>query len=773
MAASSPSLSTAPPSSLSASRAQLLHAASPYNLLFACFTNAGGLRTTLNWVLHARLAGVRPVVGLDGPPPPREEQEHWARSPTLLFLLPTFDEAAHATRAAPRPAARRGLASRRSAQKGFQFWLVRWYGVAQLLELGVDVMLSDSDVTWHRDPRPYLRALDSAHPLLDVLIHSDHSLYAEDLREDVSYLSVASPDRRHAPHAWLIAQYQTIRPLGNRTDAPPDFDIDPRPARGYAIGTWNPGLLYARATSGGRAMIAAWMDDFAAKGRRRARPHSALSSQSEMNAFLRAAIDARHPRDAALFSVRLPAASLAHTATLGLLPAHQFGSFAATHLVREAQLFGARPYCTHATQIVGEGIVFRKNNVGHMGECTHAHWCLGKARVTAAAVKAFTQRHFGLWRVPDGDEYFSGGFLSYSSRDMRALRSFAVTSRGTAQWRRHLELLHEQLQDLQAALALALALNRTLVLPRVLCGCVYAQWPFVNEGNANCQPMHMQGLHPRLYECLPSYWLNVPELLRSGLPVREAFFLRYPRARALTRASRLSLYPCEEDEGKAFCTSRGQPLLRALPSESEARAALLPLHRVRLLHFASVRDAFGGFDAAAAAAAFASRVGRVLGAWCCKEGGKSLEGDKFPLGFSPPLGVVVRPADRTAPREAFRRVAGVNNVFGRAELKSDTACCKYLGARRSLEDCIAAAESYRLTVTSVTFHLRPKGAASANPWAGTCYGIVDGTWLPVQVRAGQAEADSARRSSIVSPTRRELVPDGQISEDLWMLPAEQ
>ena len=45
----------------------------------------------------------------------------------------------------------------------------------------------------------------------------------------------------------------------------------------------------------------------------------------------------------------------------------------------------------------------------------------------------------------------------------------------------------------------ALSLNRTLVLPTMLCSCVYAQWPFIGAGNLNCQPMHMQGLFPRLY----------------------------------------------------------------------------------------------------------------------------------------------------------------------------------------------------------------------------------------------------------------------------------
>lgn len=305
---------------------------------------------------------------------------------------------------------------------------------------------------------------------------------------------------------------------------PPDFDIDPRPAHGYMMGTWNPGLLFARATKGSLGMLRAWMIDFATKGTQRLdfggrgnrRPgvggramkkrtrESAMSSQTEMNAFLRSALSAKRARsDHQLFvaNLRRPlppslpyslTSSLPSSATLGLLPAHQFGSFAATHLVREAQLYGVAPFCTHATQIVGQGIVFRKNNVNSMGRCTHPDWCLGEREVGVAVVKAFTQRHFGQWLVPDESSYFAGGFLTYTPREHRSLRIFAVTSSGSNQWDRHLALLQAQLQEVQAALALAMALNRTLVLPRLLCSCVYSQWPFINSGNRNCQPIHLQ-----------------------------------------------------------------------------------------------------------------------------------------------------------------------------------------------------------------------------------------------------------------------------------------
>jgi hypothetical protein len=52
------------------------------------------------------------------------------------------------------------------------------------------------------------------------------------------------------------------------------------------------------------------------------------------------------------------------------------------------------------------------------------------------------------------------------------------------------------------------------------------------------------------------------------------------------------------------------------------------------------------------------------------------------------------------------------------------------------------AEAAHAAVSSVTWH----AGGPTNPpgsWARTCYAIVDGTWQPVPVSRGQAEADSA------------------------------
>ena len=139
-------------------------------------------------------------------------------------------------------------------------------------------------------------------------------------------------------------------------------------------------------------------------------------------------------------------------------------------------------------------------------------------------------------------------------------------------------------------------------------------------------------------------------------------------------------------------------------------------------------------------------------------------GRSFRLRFRPALGVSepdgtggggggrARPhahgARRAAPSPSWEVVAAVNNVFGRAELNRHTACCKFLGRTDSLKACTLAAEAVR-GATSVTWHRGPSSGAASSGWAGTCFGIVDGTWQPVPVERGQAEADSARRVGLL------------------------
>ena len=609
------------PSTLSASAPALrsLALSNAANVILTTFTDAGGLTFALNWALYIARSGQRPTIGLDGPPP-RQASAQWDRTNALAYTLPATG--GHA------------------ASNGLARWTLRWVGLARLLDLGVNVLLSDTDVVWLRNPAPYFAAVLALHPLLDVALGTDHATYAEVFRDDVLYSSTEPPTRRA-----LLARWQRVNSSRSATadvseqmfsPSVLDFDLDPYPANGARDGTWNPGVLFARSTVGGRAFVQAELAELAAAGTnlgaRGLKDAVEVSDQSEMCRLLQQLMlsdagegwtgldHARHPLDTSLLQVPLElqpeaAAAAAQAATfgldaadvtlpwacdgtlamepdsrrgwrrrgrgkrrgggsgarawwcqqkwatlrqqkgmqrvdasvsIGLLPVLQFGSYLATQVVREAALYGATPLAMHATHIVGKDIIFRRNNRISMGACTHPVWCLGYDTVTTAAAKAFTMRSsprhrlwgiargsHRLWALEDEPSYFTGRYLTYTNRPADRLRRFRTQATGNEQWRWHFALLQEQLQDLQAALATALTLNRTLVLPRMLCSCVFAQWPFVSQGNLNCQPMHMQGLFPRVYECPPSYWLSLPEVFRSDVPLREPGFLELAAAAPL------------------------------------------------------------------------------------------------------------------------------------------------------------------------------------------------------------------------------------------------
>ena len=290
--------SALPPLNIAGPR--LLTVAQPHGVLLTTFTDAGGFPTALNWAAHVRKAGLTPTIGVDGPQP-RDLAAQWRATNSLAYALPVGATA---------------------ARNGLERWTARWVGIAALLDAGVrQVVLSDTDVVWLRDPTAYFAAVARLHPHLDVIIGTDHATYAEAFRDDVPYSATASPTRRE-----LLGAYQRV-PSGNGSsigsgggsgggsgssssssssggggggggitaaDAshdPPDFDIDPHPVNGAKDGTWNPGVLLVRGSEGGRAFVAAEIDALGAAGRglsSRGLSHVAMvSDQSEMCRMLR------------------------------------------------------------------------------------------------------------------------------------------------------------------------------------------------------------------------------------------------------------------------------------------------------------------------------------------------------------------------------------------------------------------------------------------------------------------------------------------------------
>lgn len=231
----------AAPLPLATAAPQLL-AACNEGVLLTTFTDAGGFLTALNWASHVRNVGRTPTIGVDGPLPSTLAPQ-WRTTNALAYSLPTG--------AVYSSVASSASAASSAAQNGLERWTARWIGLAALLDAGVpQVVLSDTDVSWVRDPTPYFAALARLHPRLDIAIGTDHATYAEGFRDDVPYSATSAPTRRD-----LLRRWQRIR-----TDGADDFDLDPHPVNGAKDGTWNPGVLVARATPGGKAFVAAEID---------------------------------------------------------------------------------------------------------------------------------------------------------------------------------------------------------------------------------------------------------------------------------------------------------------------------------------------------------------------------------------------------------------------------------------------------------------------------------------------------------------------------------
>lgn len=133
--------------------ATLVHRHSVDNTVVVTFGNARQAKFTENWVYHLRKAGVGGLlVGMMNMQPLEAQYVKFAGQLRNLGV---------------------GVYTVNSPEVARQPQGGRWFHVLPLLRTGARVLLSDSDVVWLRDPRPWLKRLEAAHPLLDFAVSSD------------------------------------------------------------------------------------------------------------------------------------------------------------------------------------------------------------------------------------------------------------------------------------------------------------------------------------------------------------------------------------------------------------------------------------------------------------------------------------------------------------------------------------------------------------------------------------------------------------------------
>ena len=418
-----------------------------------------------------------------------------------------------------------GELMRRNGQAG------RWSEVAPLLRFGLHVLISDADISWLRDPRPYFREVRRKHPQLDFLLCTDRAFNGYMSEPLVKQrLALARPARssqaaRSPLERMPVSDRQADRALAH--------DLDLEDGEMAAIPSYNIGILmlYAHAASNLSAMIdILWVEAVTkpVKDRRTGKSErmvGGLASWDQGPINTRVLHGRQHPLDSRLVLIdrALPSSSNPWASTdrkwqgprirlaMGVLPMLQFATAFTFYIKADLRLsLGARPYSLHAIY-------------------SHGHDHLRKKSLLREAIG---------W--VDSPDYYGGEahrYLVYNASPSERARRFGG-----------FELILSQLKHFEMALRVASLANRTLILPRLQCGAAAMAYPcYAWYHRAMTSSGFRHDAVPMPEFCPTYYWLN-HELARTlRIPLRESTFLENPRTPQRVKASRATLHFCPED----------------------------------------------------------------------------------------------------------------------------------------------------------------------------------------------------------------------------------
>ena len=199
-------------------------------------------------------------------------------------------------------------------------------------------------------------------------------------------------------------------------------------------------------------------------------------------------------------------------------------------------------------------------------------------------------REARVWQV-DPPDYFTGGkYLAVAPEaailPIDYLSSTCTTAEAADRFNKEEVHMRRVLRD---ALALAIALNRTLVLPRMMCYCdnIWKEMKHCRVGGAFDMTLP--------FDCPADHILNLVNWFDVSLPIefREPAFLSDPRVPEAIRSSwvRVQVKPMTADE---------------------ARAALAPLADKRVIELGNAFEVFCGFEQTSLAQQFSDVAKRLV-----------------------------------------------------------------------------------------------------------------------------------------------------------------
>ena len=472
-----------------------------------------------------------------------------------------------------------------------RFAVMRSGEVAKIVLLGYDVLHTDVDVAWLRNPAPYIACDSSA-----SLNHGD----------------ITDPPQLHCStlsKADVAVSTDSMSP-----------GQEAREGVGYLVsGTLNSGLLLIRATPAGRAFASNWHGTVV----RRSCPVTGRSNCSKLcNGWCApdgsCAGDCNENRccttDQQVLNrmVKTPPPSgrsnnhwtgLAvprgsprttraanDTIVLGALPLalflHGHGYFVQKRALQpqspaglNSMISSARPYAVHATYTLDD----------HEG-----------------LAKAQRFREGGLWRV-DPDDYYEGTYLAYNASTppklQAAIDEYVGGNGGTkaaASIGLHVAALSEYVAELRDALALARALKRTLILPRWTCYCDRLWSGSDDIFHFGCMYPGAQDAKFVPFVCPMDHVLSPTEWEKAGVEHRDAAFID----RLYERAAAHSASPPSIVEVMVGGKANGHAHLPLGVSDQHAAMVLQPYASAKVIRLSSAHGLLCGIEGAENAASF-------------------------------------------------------------------------------------------------------------------------------------------------------------------------
>lgn len=405
--------------------------------------------------------------------------------------------------------------------------------ILSILEMGWDILMSDADVAWLRDP---LHAVHAKGPMgrSDIMVSSDSISHLNDVE---SMKADPTTDPPGSPIAW----YKSASPRGEELFGNV-YDSD-----------FNSGILFLRATPATLNLCRAWHDAMRTRGQSQGWDNL-WGDQHALNLLLHYGmfpIKVVEPEDGSprhnhvfwAFQGRLK---------LGILAPSEFCNGHVFFVQRIPQTLGIDPYAVHNT--------------------FQFHYSAGK-------VARF--RENGLWLMDSDKLYTNGNFLTF---DVDLPSWIYDVPEG---FMRHRAAMEHYFAALQNAFAVADILDRYLVIPKVTCFCD-RWWDSLPEP---CRAPGADVVPP--FFCPLDHLLDLTAwgYRENSSRYRDSNFLDSPRLDPAIRTSRsivgLQGIPSSEES---------QIFLPANATNVEVWMSLGPFRDIRILHLQNTVNAFCRYE---------------------------------------------------------------------------------------------------------------------------------------------------------------------------------